>query len=79
MGSRNLDLLAGGETNFAPAVLTGHLSNPGEQVGWDAAAWEPQPDGKEVIIHLHDDASGLQGGAAPVSPKVRMHPVWQRS
>jgi hypothetical protein len=42
--------MPGCETNFAPIVLHGQLGDFGKLVGWDAAAWEPQPDGEEVIV-----------------------------
>ena len=72
--------MPGCETNFAPIVLPGQLGDFGKLVGWDAAAWEPQPDGEEVIVlFCINDAAGFQGGVAPICPKVRMPPVWQRS
>jgi hypothetical protein len=54
------------ETNFILDVLC-HIGNLEENVSEDAATRRPQANGEEVVILLHDDAAGPQGGVVDAS------------
>ena len=65
------------------AIFLSHLGDAGKTLRCDDACWQPEPDGEEVVIPLHDDATGFLDARSleilkKLAPEIR-EPVHYRS